>query len=239
MASPATAPDSKAGTSIYNPHVLNFYDAFVLGFSNDYAWKCPTETVLLPLFQSAIGKRHLDVGVGTGYFPATAVARDVDKVCQELTLLDLNPNTLQMAKQRVESVAGSAVRVDTVTGDATQALPLEGRVFDGMSLFYLLHCMPGPTASKLRVLDMLRPHLAPGGTLVGATILGEEAAMNPLARLLMSLYNWKGIFGNWEDNKKEIDCKLRGLFADVETWVVGRVMLFRARKPLDVVVAGN
>lgn len=63
---------TEAGASVYSPAVLKLYDWWVLGLSNRFAWECPTKTVLLPFFKEHIGQRHLDVGVGTGFYLAHA-----------------------------------------------------------------------------------------------------------------------------------------------------------------------
>ena len=58
-----------ASARYYTPLFLRLYDVFVLWFSNRFAWRCPTPTVLLPFFKAHIGtEAHMDVGVGTGYY---------------------------------------------------------------------------------------------------------------------------------------------------------------------------
>jgi ubiquinone/menaquinone biosynthesis C-methylase UbiE len=84
---------TEAGASVYSPAVLKLYDWWVLGLSNRFAWKCPTKTVLLPFFKEYIGRSHLDVGVGTGFYLAQAGL----SVQHEITLLDLNANSLRAA----------------------------------------------------------------------------------------------------------------------------------------------
>ena len=69
------------------------------------------------------------------------------------------------------------------------------------------------------------------GTLFGATILGYGAQHYLLGRLTMRLYNWKGILGNADDSPEVFVKALEDEFEEVETHVVGVVLLFRARKP--------
>lgn len=223
-------PEQNAGSATYSSAVfIAVYDLLVLWFSNKFAWKCPTSTVLLPLFSSAMGKRHLDIGVGTGYFPAKALSQTTAPSCDDLTLVDLNPNPLKAAKRRILN-GGSDVDVSTVVADATQRLPLpRDKKFDSISLFYLLHCISGTAAQKNGVFDAVRPHLARGGVLVGATILPKRSEMNWLAACLMYAYNKFGIFGNWSDDEKTFTEGLQRNFEDVQVWSVGMVMLFRAR----------
>lgn len=218
-----------AGSRVYTPFKLRLYDLVVLSISNSFAWKCPTKNVQLPLFKSTLGSKHLDVGVGTGYYPAKAV--NTTTSCKEITLVDLNPNTLNLAAARVTS-ARKSIKVHTVVADATEPLPLPpGQKFDSVSIFFFLHCIAGPPEKKNKVFDLLRDYVADDGVLVGTTILGEESPMNWLARRLMTLYNEKGIFDNWKDSQSVFEEGLRRNFGEVDTQIIGRVMMFTARKP--------
>ena len=216
--------DTETGASIYSPLVLGLYDAWVLGLSNRYAWQCPTRDVLLPFFRRHAGEVHLDVGVGTGFYPVHAGL----PVSTRVTLLDLNPASLQAAKRRLDRATTTLVRHDVMT-------PLPARrvgSFDAISLFYLLHCLPGTMSDKARVFAHLKRHLRPGGVLYGATILGDEAGHNRFGRGLMAIYNRKGIFGNRHDTRLGLEQALRRHFGEVDVRIVGKVALFEARRPL-------
>lgn len=217
--------DSEQGAAVYTDRVLKIYDRWVLGFSNHYAWKCPTNAVVLPFFQQYLSANHLDVGVGSGYY----LAHSSDKQGQKVTLLDLNENSLRAAATRIAHLQPSLVRDDVLQPSGA----LGDRRFDSISLFYLLHCLPGDMADKGRtVLSTLVPHLTPGGVLYGATILGDEAKHNWIGRRLMALYNRKGIFGNRHDTQASLQSVLTERFAKVAVWQVGKVALFRAEMPL-------
>ncbi|KAL6870374.1 S-adenosyl-L-methionine-dependent methyltransferase [Trichoderma novae-zelandiae] len=225
-------PAQTAGSSTYTPFLLKLYDLVVLSISNSYAWNCSTQAVQLPLFQSSLGRKHLDVGVGTGYYPANALRAKTP--CREIVLLDLNPNALDLAAARI-AAAQPAVKVRPVVADVTTASPLPlpaGEKFDSVSVFYLLHCLAGPPEGKNRVFDLLRGYVADGGVLVGTTILGEERPMNWLARRLMAIYNAKGIFDNWDDTRAVFEEGLRRNFREVDVQIIGRTMVFTARSPL-------
>lgn len=159
--------------------------------------------------------------MGTGYFPAHTLP---SSPCKELVLLDLNPTALAVAQRRARRAAPD-VRVSSVLRDVIADLDAQGE-FDSISIFYLLHCLP---QGKNAVFGKLAGHLSPDGVLFGATILGE-GQMNWMAALLMRFYNWKGIFANWDDTEAGIRKGLEGAFEEVEVWVVGRVMLFVARR---------
>lgn len=42
---------------------------------------------------------------------------------------------------------------------------------------------------------------------------------------------WWGVFDNWDDSCGDIEDTLHENFDDVETWVVGMILLFRAKTP--------
>ena len=116
-------PIRKAGAAVYTPFHLFFYDLCVLWITNRFAWKCSTSKILLPLFQSTIGERHLDVGVGTGYFPANSLGPS--SRCKEITLVDLNSSALGAAKHRIVAASSrQKLKVNGLIADATKPLPV-------------------------------------------------------------------------------------------------------------------
>lgn len=218
-----TTPDTQAGAAVYSPWVLKLYDWWVLGISNRWAWRCSTTDVLLPFYRRHIGARHLDVGVGTGFYLEHA-GFEPD---QHLALLDLNENSLSAAAARL-----GRADVSWFVQDIMQPLTALGdRKYDSIALFYLLHCLPGEMADKARVFDNLKAHLAEGGVVYGATILGDAAGHRGLGRKLMDVYNKKGIFGNRADTLEGLEQALRNHFAEVEITQHGKVACFVARKP--------
>lgn len=215
------------GARIYNKYVLGFYDAWVLGFSNSYVWKCNTRTVLLPFFESNLSTCHLEVGVGTGFY---LMNMELPKQ-QSITLFDLNPNTLAMAKARL--LSGDPERsVECVCDDVVKPMGLLGqRKFESISMYYLLHCLPGTMLDKAKVFEYLKGHLTEDGVLFGATILGSRYAHNWLGRKLIEKYNAMGVFGNVFDTVDDLQCSLLMCFEEVSVTQVGVVALFSARAP--------
>jgi hypothetical protein len=64
--------------------------------------------------------------------------------------------------------------------------------------------------------------------LFGATILGRGVTPNRAARVLLDLYNAKGVFNNREDDLASLSDGLRQRFDQVEIETTGCVALFRA-----------
>lgn len=218
----ANASDAavSAGQAVYSPLVLRMYDWFVLGFSNRVLWRCPTPE-LRRLYDRNVSSRHLDIGVGTGYFLDKA-AWPVAKPA--ITLVDLNENSLAFAAGRIKRYAPRIVRAN-----ALEPLPIhETGSFESCGLCYLLHCLPGAITEKSVILDHIRPLLAPGARVFGATILQGSAPRSGLAQVMMNAYNKKGIFSNAADTLEDLHAALAARFTHVKVTMKGAVALFEA-----------
>ena len=86
----------EAAHAIYTPLMLTFYDRLVHGLSNRFAWRCPTER-LLDLYRNNLSSRHLEAGVGTGFF----IDRAKPGGFEQLTLLDINRHCLARSARRL------------------------------------------------------------------------------------------------------------------------------------------
>lgn len=211
----------EAGQAVYSRFVLAFYDAFVLGFSARFAWRCPRAR-MLQQYQELAGPRHLDVGVGTGWFLAHCHWRQARP---DVTLLDLNQNSLHAAAGRIARLSPRTVR-----GNVLEPVELGAARFDSIGLNYLLHCVPGDIEAKAAtVVGNLKPYLVPGGALFGSTILGAGVRHNAPGRFLMRIYNRKGIFSNRADDAAGLERALARELQDVEVRVEGVTALFSAR----------
>jgi ubiquinone/menaquinone biosynthesis C-methylase UbiE len=218
---PPGTDDVAAGAAIYSRPLLSVYDLLVLGFSNRFVWRCPSPRIL-DFYNEHVSARHLDVGVGTGYF--------LDK-CRfptshpTIVLADLNPNSLQVTAKRLQRYEPS-IHVANVL----EPLQIEPADFDSIAMNYLLHCLPGDIRSKGVVFQNLKRLLAPGGVIFGTTILGKGIKRNFLAKTLMRVYNSKRIFANLEDNASDLESILKANFRESSLRVVGCVAFFAGRR---------
>jgi SAM-dependent methyltransferase len=223
MRKPATStddPDAIAKAhAIYTSGTLRLYDLVVHGVSNHLAWRCPTAR-LIDLYRGALSRRHLEAGVGTGFFIDRARPAGFD----ELVMLDINRECLERSARRLARYAPQAREVNLLAPIFLDIEPV-----DSVGLTYVLHCLPGSLRDKLRVVDHLRPSMKPGATLFGATILGRGIAPNAFARVLLRLYNEKGIFNNRDDDIESLTDGLRSRFGEVTVEQIGCVATFRAR----------
>lgn len=214
------------GESFDPSYVLSIYDAWVLGFCNRFAWRCPTEQVLLPFYLENAGLNHLDVGSGSGFYPAHMT------VGQErvIDLMDNDDGALLTAAARVGAVH-KQTSIHAYRHDARMPF-FAKRKYDSIALFYVLHVVPGGMAEKTKVIANLKRHLSDDGVLYGATILGDTAQHNPIGKKLIRAYNSDGTFHNRDDAIGALRSALCRHFHDVRLWEKGAVAMFAARSPI-------
>lgn len=108
-------PDVVAGQAVYTRRVLRLYDLGVLAVSCRLIWRCP-KALMLANYEANVGARHLDLGVGTGYFLGHCRFPAPEP---QVTLLDLNPTALAVSAQRI-----ARYRPVQVQADVLQPLPI-------------------------------------------------------------------------------------------------------------------
>ncbi len=213
--------DARRGAAAYTPAALALYDLAVLGFSNSFVWKCPSH-LILEFYNQHVSGKHLDIGVGTGYF--------LDR-CRfpsnhpKVALFDLNPNSLAKAADSLRRFSPSCH-----LGNALKPIDIGSSGFDSVGLNYLLHCLPGTLVNKSAVFGHVADLLASGGAIFGTTILGKDVRHTFLARNLMKIYNAKGIFSNLSDRRQDLEAGLKKHFREYSVRIEGSVALFSGRK---------
>jgi ubiquinone/menaquinone biosynthesis C-methylase UbiE len=209
-----------AGQAVYSRSFLSVYDAFVWGFTHPVLWRC-AKARLVDHYDANLSARHLDIGVGTG---ALLDAARFPVAAPEITLMDLNPNSLAAASRRLARYAPRTHRANVL-----EDWHLEPGTYESVAMTHLLHCLPGTMAEKGVAFEHARRALAPGGTLFGVTILGKGVPINPPAAAFMSLSNARGILHNRDDGPAELDAALAAVFPEREIRVRGNLALFSAR----------
>lgn len=214
--------DIRKGQAVYTSFMLKLYDFWVLDISNTWIWRC-SKFILQEYFNQHTTVNHLDIGVGTGYYlkkyPWTSNAK--------LSLMDLNPNCLEVAKNMSQNITPNVYLHDVFKPNKT----LFGQ-FHSVSMNYLLHCLPGNFKTKSIAIANAVSMLMPGGVLFGATILASSNLHTKLSKHLCAFYNKKGIFSNEEDTLEALKIALEQHLTHIEIKVVGCVALFKGnRKP--------
>jgi SAM-dependent methyltransferase len=218
----AVAKSSPAyrGQAIYGRAFLSAYDAIVYGFNSPYLWRCPLSR-LVAHYDEHLSDRHLDVGVASGRVLDEAT---FPSGSPELTLMDLNPNSLRAASSRLARYRPRAHQANVL-----EDWGLEHASYDSVALTHILHCLPGSIPDKRPAFEGARAALAPGGTFFGATILGPAADHNLLGRATIDLNNRLGVMSNQHDTAAALKAELGRHFSSHELEVVGTVALFSAR----------
>jgi SAM-dependent methyltransferase len=219
---------SYKGQAGYTRFLLAIYDPWVIGFMAPVVWKSPKQPVV-EAYRRHIGRRHLDVGPGTGYLiekaePAEGI---------EITLLDPNRNVLARSSGRL-----AALHPVTVEADVMKPLPLEGR-FDSAALSFVLHCLRGPQEHKAVAIANIAAVLEPDGVLFGSTVLGMHARHSRAAGGVLRAFNRHGDFDNLGDTADGLREILRASFRTVEVEEAGSVAHFTATGPLPGPPAGR
>lgn len=214
---------SRVAAAPYTRPFLAIYDLWVIRLSNRFAWRCDAQ-VMLGLYREHIGRRHLEVGPGSGWYLANA-RRQVDG---DVVLLDLNPVPLAYTRRRLEK-SGSAV--SAVTGSVLDPVPeAAGTGFDSIGLNFVMHCVPGTFAEKGIAFKHLARVLSDDGVLFGSTILGRRSH-TVFGRALSAAYTRVGAFNNGNDDREGLQEALGAAFRKFSVTEVGDVTLFTARSP--------
>jgi SAM-dependent methyltransferase len=211
---------SYKGQAGYTRFMLAIYDPWVLGFMAPVVWREPKDRAIEG-YRMHLGKRHLDVGPGTGYLIEKAEPPEGT----EITLLDPNPNVLARSSRRL-----AALHPVTVEADVMKPLPLQGR-FDSAALSFVLHCLRGPDDNKAIAIRNIADVLEPDGVLFGSTVLGTEARHSLAARGVLRAFNRHGDFDNLHDTAGGLREILGRSFRAVDVEVTRSVAHFTATGP--------
>ena len=212
--------DIRAGYAVYTRFLLSLYDLYVVRFSNRWIWRCP-KGYQLDQYMEYTTTRHLDIGVGTGYY----LKHNQWPIDARLALMDVNPLSLKSAERATQHLSPTCYQADIFKPQ--EALEEQ---FTSISINYLLHCLPGSMHSKSVVLGHIVSMLRPDGVLFGATILSDERLHTPASRALMKFYNRKGIFSNRYDTQLALQDVLQKHLINVDIQVIGCVALFKGQK---------
>jgi SAM-dependent methyltransferase len=210
-----------AGQAVYSRGFLSVYDAFVYGFNHPVLWRC-SKARLVEHYDQHLSARHLDIGVATG---ALLDAATFSVAAPEVTLMDLNPNSLAAAAARI-----ARYEPRTHQANVLEDWRLEPGTYESVAMTNLLHCLPGPMSAKGVAFEHAHRALAPGGTLFGVTILGKDVDRSPLAAAMIELSNARGILDNRTDGPAELAAALARVFPDREIHIRGLLALFTARR---------
>lgn len=212
-------PDNAKG---YNQVMLELYDLLILRLSSTVIWRCSTSHLIL-LYSHHLSRRHLELGVGTGYllqhgvFPSHSV---------DLLLLDCNPRVLQHALRRLARYAPKRLALDLMQAKWPDLPKLQS-----IGLNYVWHGLQGTPEQRGALFGRLAQLLMSDGVLFGATVRGVHPQMSALARLASQRWLDGRLFNNQGDTPERLTEYLSRYFAEVSVWLQGEVILFVAKQP--------
>ncbi|MCP2258874.1 Methyltransferase domain-containing protein [Streptoalloteichus tenebrarius] len=207
------------GQSVYTRMYLPLYDLSVFWGTTPLFWRCSPRT-LRDWYTRNVGARHLEVGVGSGYFPSRC---SFPVSTPEITLLDLNQNCLDYTATRLARHRPQRVRANVL-----EPFPLPAGAFDSVCMNFLLHCVPGDLREKGVAFRHAATVVRPGGVVFGSTVLSSGVPVSAPTRAMLKVLNWRGIFHNDRDDLQDLRDQLATHFADHEVVVEGCVAMFRA-----------
>ncbi|WP_046468792.1 class I SAM-dependent methyltransferase [Allosalinactinospora lopnorensis] len=213
--------DPEPGQAVYTPGILAVYNTAVLRISQPLAWGCPSRRIL-DLYDRHVSANHLDIGIGTGYF-LNRCTYPVER--PELTLLDMNPNSLRVAAGRLRRYSPA-----TKQGNVLEPVDLPEESFGSVGMNCLMHCLPGEFTDKAAVFENVKPLMKPGAWLFGSTVLGALPDQNLLGKAILHSYNRKGIWSNYTDDLDGLNKALSQHFDVFDVTMVGKSALFRAQR---------
>lgn len=236
----------------YNPALLQVYDNVVWEYNSPFLWRIEADEIS-DLYRDCLrdSRSHCEIAVGTGYFLETMV-REGRLNTDTVTLMDLNPNTLDICEQRLKlavdtSTASQAnglsmnkLQYDVVAGkvigeDDSSTVP---RQYDSVAANFLFHCLHDKSKeleTTNSAISNIRKLVHPTeGVFFGSTILGKdllEQDDNPSAKETLEKYNEWGIFGNQYDSFEGIVQLLEDHFESVDVWRSGYCAVWKAKHP--------
>jgi SAM-dependent methyltransferase len=203
----------------YDEKTLRIYDTLVLRLFCPLVWGCGIGP-MRRLYDRSVGRRHLDVGPGTGYFVDKTRWRVKDP---EITLLDLNTECLTVSARRL-----ARFTPETCQANLLDPLPLPPDHFDSVGLNLVLHCIPGGWEEKGIIFEHLAKVVRPGGRIFGTTILAEGVPMNAVTHRALLEQHERGNFQNQGDDPDGLRRQLRRYLPDHQLVIKGTTALFRA-----------
>jgi len=211
----------RAGQAFYSKRNLRIYDLGVLGLSNSWIWRCPTQQ-LLNHFNQFVSANHLDIGVGSGFYLDRCRFPSPNP---RLALMDLNPQALDYAALR-----NRRYQPKKYVRNVLEPISWEEEKFDSVSLNYLLHCVPGSIESKAVIFDHVLELMHPGAVCFGSTLLQHGVHRNWAAQRLMGFYNQKGIFANTADSLEGFEREFFSRFKRPTLKTIGCAVVFAGYK---------
>jgi hypothetical protein len=148
---------------------------------------------------------------------------------KHIALLDSSMASLQYPSQRTTSSGYKGHNIQLYEYHILKPLPITlNRTFDSISLFDVLHRLPGTFPLKTaHIATILLPVLVagPDSTLYGTTVLGRGVRHSWIGAYLLSRYTRSGLWSKYGDDADGLKAGFMSYFEEVEVEVVGTTAL--------------
>jgi phospholipid N-methyltransferase len=193
---------------------LKFYDFAVNDINCNYVWRC-NKKYIIQNYKKNIGKNHLEIGPGTGYF------LNNNYPINNLYLMDINNETLNFTKENLQNKYNNISKINhNIFEDKFKLNNL-----DSVGLNYVLHCVPGKLEIKI---DKLINNLSSNQEIkyFGATVVNNKYLQTNLSRVELYYLNKYKIFNNKNDNFYNLISYFKINKIDYEYKIIGNVLIF-------------
>ena len=217
------------GTWIYSTPILRIYDWLVPKVLNRFIWKCDTQ-LLVEQYTTQVGKRHIDLGPGTGYFLRRFADQKPHRF-ESLLLVDESQASLDHATKVLGDLGPRRMKLDLTNRESVMQLSSERA--NSVSASYLIHCLPRGLRDSEAMLEVISHVIGSNGVLFGSVILPDLARCRIRSRICCWMLNLPGVFGNKSDSLAELKSQLARHFSNCEVRVVQCVALFSVNNRID------
>ena len=204
-------------TKAYTRPVLGVYDTLIMGLLARTVWRCPP-ALFVNYYHTIVSANHAEIGVGTGYCLDRCRA-DIGR----LALIDLNPNCLDYAGERLARHAPT-----THLRNVLEPVHVTAEPFDTIAIGGVLHCLPGTMHDKGRVFDNLRPILKRDSVVFGYSLISDAGALGPAAIAAREVLNRLRFVNNKLDTCDGLRHELAARFDEHVVTRVGAIAFFIA-----------
>ncbi|CAF1335030.1 unnamed protein product [Didymodactylos carnosus] len=215
---------------------LFVYDYWVLLFICKFVWKCK-RSLQLSFYNKNLSSNHLDIGVGSGWYLKHCM---LPSNIYRIALADLHISPLKFATNRLLSRFDNSTKMPkieliqkNILSEDTASDQLNK--FDSISMFFLLHCIPGSMKEKANIVfPKLKELLTESGVIYGTTVLGniikKENNAPSLAYRLCTYLNNNGIMCNWNDDIDSLKQAAISAGFHIDVTIIGYTAMFELRR---------
>lgn len=196
-----------------NKLLLNNYDYFVNKLNCNYVWGC-NQKVIKNLYKNNLGKNHIEIGPGTGYFLK-------QNQFNNLYLFDINNDILNDSYENLKDNSKDTFKINKNIFNENEKISIDN--INSIGLSYVLHCVPNTLDKSLNYLinNLNQKNVI----LFGSTVVPQKT--NIVASTELFFLNKLGIFNNKNHNIDQLKNFCKNYEHEIN--VEGNVLVFKIK----------